>query len=54
MVDPLGHLGRRFHGDDRPDCPILNDLAPSRAAERARAWPSKQLIGRLRPAAVRA
>ena len=23
----LAHLVRRCHGDDRPDCPILADLA---------------------------
>jgi Cu(I)-responsive transcriptional regulator len=23
----LGHLAESCHGDDRPDCPILNDLA---------------------------
>ncbi len=54
MADTLRHLARHCHGDDRPDCPILNDLADSRAAEGARARPSKKLTGRLRPAAVRA
>ena len=26
MVDTLRHLARACHGDDRPDCPILDDL----------------------------
>lgn len=27
MVKTLKHLARNCHGDQRPDCPILNDLA---------------------------
>ena len=27
MRDTLTHLMERCHGDDRPDCPILDDLA---------------------------
>ena len=27
MRDALDHLIERCHGDDRPDCPILDDLA---------------------------
>jgi MerR family copper efflux transcriptional regulator len=27
MVKTLKHLARNCHGDGRPDCPILNDLA---------------------------
>lgn len=27
MVDTLEHLARHCHGDDRPDCPVLLDLA---------------------------
>ncbi len=27
MTQALGHLARHCHGDDRPDCPILDDLA---------------------------
>ncbi len=27
MRDALTHLMERCHGDDRPDCPILDDLA---------------------------
>ena len=27
MVATLGHLTRNCHGDGRPDCPILDDLA---------------------------
>lgn len=29
MVDTLNHLVTHCHGDDRPDCPILEDLAGS-------------------------
>jgi MerR family transcriptional regulator, copper efflux regulator len=28
MQDTLSHLVACCHGDDRPDCPILADLAP--------------------------
>ncbi|OFZ31102.1 MAG: Cu(I)-responsive transcriptional regulator [Bdellovibrionales bacterium RIFCSPHIGHO2_01_FULL_40_29] len=27
MVKTLKHLSKNCHGDNRPDCPILNDLA---------------------------
>jgi len=27
MVDTLQHLTKHCHGDDRPDCPILEDLS---------------------------
>jgi MerR family copper efflux transcriptional regulator len=27
MVETLGHLSEHCHGDQRPDCPILEDLA---------------------------
>jgi MerR family copper efflux transcriptional regulator len=27
MVQTLEHLAKHCHGDDRPDCPILDDLA---------------------------
>jgi len=27
MRETLAHLARHCHGDDRPDCPILEDLA---------------------------
>lgn len=30
--DTLLHLTRRCHGDERPDCPILEDLARSQGA----------------------
>lgn len=29
MVRTLKHLAKNCHGDHRPDCPILNDLAKS-------------------------
>jgi Cu(I)-responsive transcriptional regulator len=33
----LEHLGRHCHGDDRPDCPILEDLSrPPKAARETR------------------
>ncbi|ETX13840.1 transcriptional regulator [Roseivivax halodurans JCM 10272] len=28
MRETLGHLVEACHGDERPDCPILKDLAP--------------------------
>lgn len=30
MRETLRHLARRCHGDDRPECPILDDLAQRR------------------------
>jgi MerR family transcriptional regulator, copper efflux regulator len=30
MADTLRHLVSACHGDDRPDCPILDDLAMDR------------------------
>ena len=27
MVDSLKHLSRNCHGDNRPDCPIIDDLS---------------------------
>lgn len=30
MVRTLRHLAKNCHGDSRPDCPILDDLATSR------------------------
>jgi MerR family transcriptional regulator, copper efflux regulator len=30
MVGTLSHLAHHCHGDDRPDCPILEDLAAGR------------------------
>ena len=35
MADTLRHLAEHCHGDGRPDCPILSDLAASPAAARA-------------------
>jgi Cu(I)-responsive transcriptional regulator len=31
MRDTLAHLAEHCHGDERPDCPILEDLASERA-----------------------
>ena len=38
MAKTLRHLAKHCHGDDKPDCPILEDLAtrPPRAAGAAR------------------
>ena len=33
MVSALKHLAQHCHGNDRPDCPILDDLAGAPAAE---------------------
>lgn len=33
MRDALAHLAEHCHGDDRPDCPILEDLASGRHAD---------------------
>ena len=35
MVKTLGHLARHCHGDGRPDCPILEDLADAPAPQGA-------------------
>jgi MerR family copper efflux transcriptional regulator len=32
MRDTLAHLAQHCHGDERPDCPILDDLASDHAA----------------------
>ncbi|WP_322009695.1 Cu(I)-responsive transcriptional regulator [Paraburkholderia sp. J12] len=34
MRDTLGHLAAHCHGDDRPDCPILEQLADPQSLER--------------------
>ena len=36
MIGTLRHLSSCCHGDDRPDCPILDDLALEPAAVRSR------------------
>lgn len=33
MTDTLRHLAAHCHGDDRPDCPILEDLAQAAPTE---------------------
>ena len=35
MVKTLEHLTRHCHGDERPDCPILEDLAQRSSSEQA-------------------
>ncbi len=39
MVESLRHLAENCHGDHRPDCPILTDLANPRSAVPAAARP---------------
>jgi Cu(I)-responsive transcriptional regulator len=34
MVRTLEHLARECHGDERPECPILDDLATDRRSSR--------------------
>ncbi|TAA63922.1 Cu(I)-responsive transcriptional regulator [Shinella sp. JR1-6] len=34
MVQTLEHLSAHCHGDDRPDCPILEQLATGKAEEK--------------------
>lgn len=36
MSDTLTELARACHGDERPDCPILRDLAHGEPAQRAK------------------
>ena len=36
MVATLEHLAKTCHGDDRPDCPIIDDLARSAAEPASR------------------
>jgi MerR family transcriptional regulator, copper efflux regulator len=45
MVSTLRHLGKHCHGDGRPDCPILDDLA-SPASKRAPASKSEERAAR--------
>jgi hypothetical protein len=33
MRATLSHLAHNCHGDDRPDCPILDDLAAGLGAD---------------------
>jgi Cu(I)-responsive transcriptional regulator len=33
MADTIRHLAQTCHGDDRPDCPILADIAEVRTSE---------------------
>lgn len=36
MIAALEHLAAHCHGDERPDCPILDDLARPRRADQGR------------------
>ena len=52
MVDTLSHLAESCHGDARPECPILTDLAgaaPAAAAEAPGAPPARFGKGGSRP-----
>ncbi|MFO1107285.1 MAG: Cu(I)-responsive transcriptional regulator [Amaricoccus sp.] len=42
MARTLGELSRACHGNERPDCPILDDLAGSAAGIRAEAGSRRQ------------
>ena len=33
MAETLRHLARNCHGDERPDCPIINELSQGEVAE---------------------
>ena len=33
MAETLRHLAKNCHGDDRPDCPIINELSQGKTAE---------------------
>lgn len=50
MADTLRHLAAHCHGDDRPDCPILEDLASESAPEVTQADPPKFGPAGARPA----
>jgi Cu(I)-responsive transcriptional regulator len=39
MRDALAHLAEHCHGDDRPDCPILEDLASGQPGNRGHERP---------------
>ena len=46
MANTLRHLARHCHGDHRPECPILKDLAHGEAAGERPVRMHKKLIGR--------
>lgn len=41
MADTLRHLAHNCHGDNRPDCPIIQELASSNAEQPYRPAPRK-------------
>lgn len=41
MADTLRHLAHNCHGDDRPDCPIIHELANTNAEQLHHAAPRK-------------
>jgi hypothetical protein len=54
MSRTLKHLASHCHGDDRPDCPILDDLAdPSAHPDRAAPEPARFGRGRIDPVRLR-
>lgn len=48
MVATLTHLAGSCHGDGRPDCPILEDLAATDAASTVREAPRFGIAGKAR------
>lgn len=46
MLGTLEHLAANCHGDDRPDCPILDDLSAAHRAD-AHCAPASRPAGRL-------
>lgn len=49
MADTLRHLARCCVGDDRPDCPILSDLASGVPADRHASFSIRSPLKRVRP-----
>ena len=46
MRDTLAHLAQHCHGDERPDCPILDDLASDHERSAARRKSPSRRLGR--------
>ncbi len=46
MRDSIAHLAEHCHGDGRPDCPILDDLASSGTGQREKASARRTLAPR--------
>jgi Cu(I)-responsive transcriptional regulator len=52
MRDTLAHLAEHCHGDQRPDCPILEDLAADHADDASHCKPATRVASR-RPGTLR-